>query len=624
MHRFDGKWLRFNFTDQWSVGNEGRFHDAPSCVGMWMQGCHDGSVHMVMLLTLSHCLSSRWIFIWCIVLVDRQTLVLQLHCKQMYLAAPGHSDVVFSIGNKGMKLGALSRSTALPLWARAPLATGGASSSMHFTAEVGHDNPASESMRDLPIFGDCSFANDVLFFLLVNAKPQRMKAQGVSFGADEVAIAAAHLLRVLEPRKSLLCLDAAKSAPHVVLCPSLLSLDALKTARLWHLGEMQFTHPIAQGWPATQLEALTEILGKIMSVGAETVESSVVIEARPDGTTTLDVLTMLSTDGVAKVLAHGANSFRVWLTPAGVATLVVARVARLEGSGKLLLLPSGSPGADWHQWDLLTWMEREGWVEQVVSKKSKATPFSKGSALVWWSRGSSLQVSKPYLLALVLADQHGQEVPAFRSDGYYLAVIDGRPPPQRVRRQRGFCFTAEGGHDAVLPRKRRKLTVRARPGARKSSDLAAELESALDEVAEADDDDGNLASGDDELGVGSDEGDSDGSSSSDSSTSVAEVIADDDRGWNASSSSDFEECFIGKASHTFGPRPQSMFNNSLTLKIVVGLLKSAFVSSAGRSFHFALHDHPSGGLVLWSPIHLGCQGSLVHLCDAFLSSGWWW
>lgn len=325
------------------------------------------------------------------------------------------------------------------------------------TAEGGADNPLLRGTRCLPSFSHASHAHDVLFFQVVNAKPQRIRAHSVLFRADEVAIAEVHFLKIIEPRKILLCLDVATSAPHVILAPSLLSLESLKTARLWTLGEIQYTHSIGVGLPVAHVEALGSIVEKLMVSGADKEERACIIDAPSDNPKS-DILTAMSVHGLIHALAHSDDTYRVWFTPSGAASVIVARVARLEGgtgTGKLLRVPAGEPDLTWHQWELLTWMASKGWTEKVVSRRQRAEPYAAGKGTAWWSRGSSLEVPKLYLLALVQAERHGKEVPAFRSDAYYSALLDGRPLPCRTTKRRGTKFTAEFESDVVVMREGR-------------------------------------------------------------------------------------------------------------------------------------------------------------------------
>ena len=51
-----------------------------------------------------------------------------------------------------------------------------------------------------------------------------------------------------------------------------------------------------------------------------------------------------------------------------------------------------------------------------------------------WVGARDRTIKATYLLALLLAEQHGVEVKHFQTAKYYNAVIDGRPPPRKRRR----------------------------------------------------------------------------------------------------------------------------------------------------------------------------------------------
>lgn len=90
---------------------------------------------------------------------------------------------------------------------------------------------------------------------------------------------------------------------------------------------------------------------------------------------------------------------------------------------------------DISMWELLVYMERQGWVHQVARSSDVLEGYAPGRLKIWYSRPKADSFSRSCLVALA---QDAQEVPHFRKPSEYDCLlaggsIDDPRPPRRPR-----------------------------------------------------------------------------------------------------------------------------------------------------------------------------------------------
>ncbi len=67
----------------------------------------------------------------------------------------------------------------------------------------------------------------------------------------------------------------------------------------------------------------------------------------------------------------------------------------------------------------------EGFVK--YGRHARPDSYSDASPKMFWVKPHQVTLSPSYLRALLLNNEHKQTVDHFRAEGYYIAVIEGRP-----------------------------------------------------------------------------------------------------------------------------------------------------------------------------------------------------
>ena len=142
------------------------------------------------------------------------------------------------------------------------------------------------------------------------------------------------------------------------------------------------------------------------------------------GRTALDVL--LANDMVAcksDLVSHSEWVF----TDRGMEAL---HIQQLLPDPRLVLVPRQDvPAAELTTFDLMHHLAVAGWEARVWVPRPggpRLPPaYSPDGDRVWWVGSKTVTVSSAYLSALHLAGEHGREVPHFRADSFYRALVTG-------------------------------------------------------------------------------------------------------------------------------------------------------------------------------------------------------
>lgn len=241
-------------------------------------------------------------------------------------------------------------------------------------------------------------------------------------------------------------LDGQGIADFNVLTPSMMTVDDLDSLLAWDRPERVHYD---LGIP----EPEEEIRDAFQSVLSALVRAHASDDGSEDGTFTvakesgiLDshrrALSYLEAHGMVR----GSNRHTDFAFTELAARSLQVRM-RLQCPSKALR-PRSSEATDTSTvFELMHFLQEDGWECRLKPagrrQEGPATPYLHSrveSQKIWWLRPGQSTVSSFYLRALLAAPEHGREVPHFRGDRHYQALLEGRDPPQRRQRKNGFAF----------------------------------------------------------------------------------------------------------------------------------------------------------------------------------------
>lgn len=188
--------------------------------------------------------------------------------------------------------------------------------------------------------------------------------------------------------------------------------------------------------PAALREAIQQVARKLTSCG----ESGYSLPAdEHERSEQLAALRHLEQCRIVHCL-RAAGAETVWvLTQAGLDQLQISM--ELHRPSRLLVVRPEVPVRERHVWELNQSLLESGWTCRIYEartrgKGNKPVPYKEDESKEFWIRRGQRRLQHAYLLALVLASEHKHEVPHFQPNAFYMAIVDGKPPPTKKRRTR--------------------------------------------------------------------------------------------------------------------------------------------------------------------------------------------
>ena len=470
---------------------------------------------------------------------ERLLAYARLFFKEEAMREEDLSSILYTLGNPQDGVDVSATTMSSPPWLSSVSSDAGP---LTFTSELESmefQPPQPHAGRDVT---DKMFA-----FKIVHAAPTRMKSEVALFSSTEMVIASMDVLmcrhvndneRFLLVSSSARTFEALHSGPssNVVLLPSCLSLQELRTLHRWRLQNIEHSYAWIPPHDVHGYSEVSMVLKSLLACKATDAEHPLVLTSSPQPLPYVlgsgpaphgideagrqeRVLHLLLSRGLVRHEQRG-NLSAFSLTDIGLASMQTHRRAVL--TRKVLNGRVGVAVPDLSTYELLLRLAADGWEENICRRRSEGPNhvYTHGAEQkVWCSLRGAKQVNRHYLIALLLAEQHGKPVPPFQTVAFYKALVEGRAYiPRGARRLDGILPEIDLQAPAVQ-RQHARVPRQPQPAYENReediNDAGVDLDSAddndrIDDNAELDNgdngsDNNNESNNDNELAGGSDD-----------------------------------------------------------------------------------------------------------------------
>lgn len=288
----------------------------------------------------------------------------------------------------------------------------------------------------------------ILFFVVQCLTPSRevvVKGAAKVQGASDLVVFALDLVELRRrPLSARVSLEGAGEGQDpdadcmMLLTPNTFSVADLSRMCLWRCAPVD-SYDFGIDVPASLRNIVQECVNKLLGFGHTVAAEQVVYQhdaAERAGHAL--ALEFLATHN----LVHRDLESDAWcLTLLGQRSL--ALTVEVDQPTLLFVPRAGTRKEDRCTFEHYHELRNAGWIFKVRGPGQRCAPYMVGGQKIAWVKVNDRTIKASYLLALILAPQHGVEVKHFETAKYYDAIIEGKPPPRkRARRFSGISLGA--------------------------------------------------------------------------------------------------------------------------------------------------------------------------------------